>query len=413
MIHVCFGLHDKTGKYSKFTGTAIVSIFENTSTPPHEITVHILHDNTLSDGNRKKFLQLAERYEQQINFYNVEEICPEKISEIRNLIPAVESSKLTTGAFYRLTAPDAIPDDIKKIIYLDSDTIINLDINELWKIELGDKPLAAACESECSGIPAKLYLSLCREGIVKDEDYFNSGVMVMNLEVFRNETEKINQGIKFRAARPNETSMDQFVLNYCFANDAIKRPKNFNVMVVHARNRKDFSVENKICHYISGFKGVGVTPDLKDKFNKLWFKYFTKTDWFNVEIIGNISESVRNLYVEQKNFATAVSSIISGKTRAFFTTPENIENLKKVFYIRDDEEIIPYESPESLKKLAKSIKKSHGKKFFLILSPDYVKIGAELQNAGFKEGKHFGNAADFLSDAHGFPLNTYFLVQAM
>ena len=47
MIHICFSLHDETGRYSKFTGTAICSIFENTFLPPNSITVHILHDNTL------------------------------------------------------------------------------------------------------------------------------------------------------------------------------------------------------------------------------------------------------------------------------------------------------------------------------------------------------------------------------
>ena len=34
MIHVCFSLYDKTGQYSKFTGTTMLSMFEN-CTPPH------------------------------------------------------------------------------------------------------------------------------------------------------------------------------------------------------------------------------------------------------------------------------------------------------------------------------------------------------------------------------------------
>ena len=34
MIHVCFGLYDKHGTYSKFTGTTMLSIFENSNTPP-------------------------------------------------------------------------------------------------------------------------------------------------------------------------------------------------------------------------------------------------------------------------------------------------------------------------------------------------------------------------------------------
>ena len=34
MIHVCFGLHDEDGRYSKFTGTAILSMFEMSLPPP-------------------------------------------------------------------------------------------------------------------------------------------------------------------------------------------------------------------------------------------------------------------------------------------------------------------------------------------------------------------------------------------
>ena len=34
MIHVCFGLHDATGRYSKFMGTSMLSFFENCNTPP-------------------------------------------------------------------------------------------------------------------------------------------------------------------------------------------------------------------------------------------------------------------------------------------------------------------------------------------------------------------------------------------
>ncbi len=34
MIHVCFGFHDKTGRYSRFPGTAMLSLFDNINTPP-------------------------------------------------------------------------------------------------------------------------------------------------------------------------------------------------------------------------------------------------------------------------------------------------------------------------------------------------------------------------------------------
>lgn len=49
MIHVAYG----TGNlYAKFAGTSMLSIFENTTS---DVTVHILHDNTLTNDNRDKF----------------------------------------------------------------------------------------------------------------------------------------------------------------------------------------------------------------------------------------------------------------------------------------------------------------------------------------------------------------------
>ena len=55
-IHVCYGMTDNYGTYSKITGTSICSIFENTNEP---VSVHIIHDFTLTDRNREKFIELA------------------------------------------------------------------------------------------------------------------------------------------------------------------------------------------------------------------------------------------------------------------------------------------------------------------------------------------------------------------
>ena len=125
MIHVCFGLYDKTGRYSKFTGTTICSIFENTTS---DVTVHILHDNTLTDDNRDKFIYLASRYGQAVNFYNVDELCAEKLDEFIEYFPTVKGSHVSVGTMYRFLLPEIIAPEIEKLIYLDSDIIVNLDI---------------------------------------------------------------------------------------------------------------------------------------------------------------------------------------------------------------------------------------------------------------------------------------------
>ena len=142
MIHVSFGLYDKTGRYSKFVGTTMLSLFENTTAA---VTVHLLHDHTLTTDNREKFLQLAARFGQAVKFYNVEDFS-DKLNEFIKYVPNVKSSHLSVGTMYRFLLPQILSPEIKKLIYLDADIIVNLDLNELWQIDLGEKILAAVPE---------------------------------------------------------------------------------------------------------------------------------------------------------------------------------------------------------------------------------------------------------------------------
>lgn len=116
MIHVCFGLHDGDGKYSKFVGTTMASIFENTRS---EVTAHILHDNTLTDDNRDKFSWLAGRYNQRVEFHNVEKLCPDELKFLREKLADKIQTRFSIGALYRLLIKKIFGSG--KVIYLDAD----------------------------------------------------------------------------------------------------------------------------------------------------------------------------------------------------------------------------------------------------------------------------------------------------
>ncbi len=405
MIHVCFGLHDKTGRYSKFTGTAILSLFENSSTPP-STCVHILHDNTLTQDNREKFIYIAGRYNQLVKFYNVEELCADKIEEMLRLVPSARSSVFSVAMLYRLLIAQVLPPDIEKIIYLDSDIVVNLDINELWRIELQSKILAAVSEKKCGTDMNGLFL--CKSGLIKHEEYFNSGVMILELKQWRANEKRIMEGTKFCAEHPQCFCIDQDILNYAFAKRSLKLPPDFNVFVVHARRRKE-PFGRKIYHYAG--KVESFTLGIRDDFYRLWMSYFIKTPFFDEETFGRLFDGFQQIHVELKNSMVKLSALMSGKTRAFFTLPHNVEATKEIFAVRDDEDIILAESQESLQKLIDAMKLSRGKKIFFIMLPNFP-FNA-LTQAGFVYGKDFLNGLEFLSAEHGVPLNSYQLVQAM
>ena len=369
MIHVCFGMYDKTGRYSKFTGTAMLSIFENHNPPPQRlpsITVHILHDNTLTQDNREKFIYLAGRYNQLVKFYNVEELCPDKISEIIEAAPGVKNSFVSLGTFYRLMVPVIIPTELDRIIYLDSDLIVNLDIKELWQIELNDKLLAAFPETLNNGKVTKSY-SLCEDGIVKCEDYFNSGVTIMNLNRLRDEENIITNGLLFRARNPRyQDYRDQNVLNYCFSTQALKLPINLNRFVIFARHYKETTQKGMIYHYVgSSLPGWGMNFDLNDPFSKIWMNYFVKSPWFNIETPINLYETFKNLYQHlQPEAMINLSAAMSGKTRTFILFEKDLDTLLKNFFVKNDEEIILVEKGFPVQKMIGIMNAARNEKIF-------------------------------------------------
>lgn len=403
MIHVCFCLHDKTGRYAKFTGTVMLSLFDNTTA---DVTVHILHDNTMIQDNREKFIYLAGRYNQRVNFYNVEELCADKIAEMMLLVPEVKTSRVSIGAFYKLLIPQVISLDIEKIIYLDADIIVNLDINELWKIELGENFLAAVSESMMGeeNLNAK---KICIDGHVKFEDYFNSGVMIINLNLWRKERELIMRGVKLRGKHPEYVQLDQSILNYCFSARSVKLPTKFNRMT-YINRAQETNIGRKIYHYAAGYS-LGLNQN--DILNRLWMSYFMKTPFFDESAIGRLYGGFEQIHADLKNQLRNISAAVSGKTRAFFTLPHNVEATKEIFFVRDDEDIILAENQASLQRLIDAMKLSQGKKIFFILLPNFP--FAALIQAGFVYGKDFLNGLDFLSTEHGLPLNSYRLIQAM
>ena len=67
-VHVCYALYDANGLYSKFVGTSVLSLFQNASSL---VTAHILHDHTLNEENKNKFIKLANSYKQKVEFHSV------------------------------------------------------------------------------------------------------------------------------------------------------------------------------------------------------------------------------------------------------------------------------------------------------------------------------------------------------
>lgn len=87
----------------------------------------------------------------------------------------------TTANYFRLLIPDLLPAHIEKIIYLDCDLLVLDSLLPLWEIDLKGVPLAAVSNMSLFESEAT------RLDIPYMNGTFNSGVLVMNLCLFRQE----------------------------------------------------------------------------------------------------------------------------------------------------------------------------------------------------------------------------------
>ena len=406
MIHVCYCFCDKTGRYAKFAGTSMSSLLANTHS---NITVHIIHDNTLTSDNREKFFYLAGRHNQIVKFYNVEELCPSKLAAIKKFFPKEEQLRVTIGVFYKLLIPQVLPATMNKVIFIDPDTIVNLDIKELWQTKLGDKALGVVTE-ESNGVRSGEYFVLCREGLVEGEDYFNVGVLLMNLNVLRGEEETIMNGIKFRSENPRIKFLEMPILNYCFSTRTLKLPRKFNRFVREERRAGIDKLEEKIYHYSNGASRNTLKMD--DIFNRLWMDHFIKTPWFNEEAMARLYVQLQRSYNELKDRTLRTTIIMQGKTRAFFAEPKSMTSMVDIFSIRNDEETIPAENEDSIQDLIDAMNRNKGKSIFFIMTP---KIQGKnfpfnrLTEAGFVEGTDFIKGWSYLPTI----VQSYHIIQEM
>ena len=87
-------------------------------------------------------------------------------------------------AYFRLLLGEALPAP-GRAIYLDADTVVNGDLGELWRRDLGGATAGAVVD----------YLPRCRDavanwrelGIDGDAPYYNTGVLLVNVDAWRSE----------------------------------------------------------------------------------------------------------------------------------------------------------------------------------------------------------------------------------
>lgn len=177
---------------------------------------HILSNGILQES-RECFAGFARSRGAEARFYDLGDF-EQRLEKILGKKP--ETGRYVKAALGRIFAPQYLPADVHRFVYLDADMIAGHDIRGLWETELCGCILAAAAEPT---IYAGLTVEQTVPGIPGSpegrprEAYFNTGVLVVDRDAW--DREQITEQCLDWYAEHNGTFdfADQDILNHVLA----------------------------------------------------------------------------------------------------------------------------------------------------------------------------------------------------
>jgi lipopolysaccharide biosynthesis glycosyltransferase len=219
-----------------------------------------------------------------LKFLKIEDVIPANIHLPR------DSSSFPLNVYARLFIPYFIQEHIKRVIYLDVDMIVLREISKLWKINLQKRLVAGVVDRaevvSCFWGGIENYKEL---EIAPDTKYFNSGLMVIDTDLWR------DYHIPERAVRciannlPYAKFPDQYGLNVVLANQWYQLDPKWNTYAV------DFEKNPFIVHFI-GRKPIYKSYSYNQLYEKEFYKYLKLTKWENFKPLSEYNRLFKKAY---------------------------------------------------------------------------------------------------------------------
>ena len=212
--------------YAKYASVVILSILKNADTNKNYDLAILTSD--LSIYNKHILSNMVTQYPNfRIRFFNISE----KIKNYKFYTWA----HFTINTYFRLLIPEIFK-NYKKVLYIDSDTVVNTDISKIFCVNLEDNYIAAACDTHvlayCNGL--NLEQRRYNEEILmlkNPTQYFQMGVAVYNVPKI---LEDFSSTYLIEYASKHKFKwLDQDVLNQIFQNKIKKLPMKWNVMIAN------------------------------------------------------------------------------------------------------------------------------------------------------------------------------------
>lgn len=196
---------------------------------------------------------------------------------------APTTDRYPTIIYYRLLAHEMLPADLHKVLYLDADVLVINDITALYNLDIEDYLYASAIHTSITNTTE--VINKMRLQNFDAKGYYNSGVMLMNLDLVR---QKVKDQDIFNYIKTHTLLLpDQDVLNALYGKDIKEIPDqiyNFDVRkdrIYEAISSGEWTIDwviknTAILHYCGRDKPWYPTTN-KGRLTPLYKNYFRLT----------------------------------------------------------------------------------------------------------------------------------------
>lgn len=169
-IHLFFSSDEN---YVPHLAASLVSALDSAA-PDDRLAFHLLSLG-ISETSRKTLSGLAEKRGASLEFI---EVSPAMTKVYEKIVVLRDNDYVNVSSYLRLAVGELFP-DLHRILYLDCDIIVRHSLSSLWETDLGGNVLGAV---EDQGFGEKMDTE---KGLLGVERYFNSGVMLVDLDRWR------------------------------------------------------------------------------------------------------------------------------------------------------------------------------------------------------------------------------------